>query len=107
MKKEDIKLLFSQFEAAAVEVEGVECWSARELAPLFGYAQWRNFQLVINKAKEACGNVGNDIAHHFADVSKMIKLAKGAEREIDDVLLTRYARAASNCQGILDSSNGR
>lgn len=91
MKKEDIKLLFSQFEAAAVEVEGVECWSARELAPLFGYAQWRNFQLVINKAKESCKSVGNDLTHHFADVSKMVTLGSGAEREIDDILLTRYA----------------
>lgn len=71
MKKEEIQQLFSQFEAAASEVECVECWSARELAPLFGYAQWRNFQLVIAKAKDACGNVGNDVHHHFADVSKM------------------------------------
>lgn len=91
MKKEDIQQLFSQFEAASAEVEGVECWSARELAPLFGYAKWDNFSKVIAKAKEACVNVGNNVADHFPDVRKMIKLAKGAEREIDDILLTRYA----------------
>lgn len=91
MKTEDIRQLFSQFEAASAEVEGVECWSARELAPLFGYAQWRNFQQVIEKAKEACLGVGNDTAYHFADVSKMVSLGSGAERQIDDTLLTRYA----------------
>lgn len=91
MKTEEIQQLFSQFEAASAEVEGVECWSARELAPLFGYAQWRNFQQVIEKAKEACLGVGNDISYHFADVSKMISLPKGAQRQIDDTLLTRYA----------------
>lgn len=91
MKKEDLQLLFKQFEAVAVEIEGVECWSARELAPLLGYAQWRNFQQVIEKAKEACTRVGNDISYHFANTSKMVELGSGAERQIDDMLLTRYA----------------
>lgn len=51
MKSEEIKNLFAQFEAASAEVEGVECWSARELQTLLGYNKWENFQKVIDKAK--------------------------------------------------------
>ena len=55
MKTEEIQTLFEQFEKAAVTVENVECWSARELQPLLGYAKWENFSKVIEKAKESCG----------------------------------------------------
>ena len=51
MKEEEIKELFEQFEAIANEYEGVECWSARELAQVLGYSQWRNFEGIIEKAK--------------------------------------------------------
>ena len=54
MKTEEIIELFRQFESIANEYEGVECWSARELAKLLGYAQWRNFENIVNKAKAAC-----------------------------------------------------
>ena len=91
MKSEEIKALFSQFEAAAAELEGVECWSARELQDLLGYTKWENFEKVIQKAKDACKNAGEEVVYHFPDVRKMIKLGKGAEKEIDDTLLTRYA----------------
>lgn len=91
MEENDIKRLFQQFEAIANDYNGVECWSARELYKLLGYTQWRNFVSVIDKAKTACINAGNDVRHHFADISKMIGLAKGAEREIEDMMLTRYA----------------
>ena len=91
MKKEVIEKLYHDFENLAFENEGLECWSARELCQALGYTQWRNFTNVIDKAKEACKNAGNEVADHFADFSKMVTLGSGAEREIDDIFLTRYA----------------
>ena len=91
MKSEEIKALFAQFEQVAAEIEGLECWSARELQKLLGYTQWRNFENIIDKAKEACKNAGENLSYHFADVSKVIEAGKGAHHEIDEILLTHYA----------------
>lgn len=91
MKKEEILQLFQQFEAVASELEGVECWSARELQKLLGYTKWENFEKVIKKAKDACNNAGEDAYNHFPDIRKTIPMPKGAEKEIDDIALTRYA----------------
>ncbi|MDE6144580.1 MAG: DNA damage-inducible protein D [Muribaculaceae bacterium] len=91
MKANDIQDLFNSFESIAIEYDGVECWCARELAPVMGYAQWRNFQSIIEKAKDSVTNAGENISDHFADVSKMVKVGSGAERQVDDVMLTRYA----------------
>ena len=91
MKSEEIKELFKQFESIVCEYNKVECWSARELYPLLGYSQWRNFLSITEKAKDACKNAGENIAYHFADVSKMVILGSGAEREVDNIFLTRYA----------------
>lgn len=91
MKTEEVKTLFEQFEKAAAKVENVECWSAREIYPILGYTQWRNFMNAVDKAKEACQNAGEKLSDHFPDVRKTIPMPKGAEKEIDDILLTRYA----------------
>ncbi len=92
MKKEEIKKLLDQFEAAANIVEGIECWSARELQLLLGYAKWDNFiNNVVVKAKETCKHAGENVLEHFPDVGKMMSIGKGAEIQIDDILLTRYA----------------
>jgi DNA-damage-inducible protein D len=91
LKSEEIKALFTKFENASAEIEGIECWSARELQLLLGYTQWRNFFNTIEKAKEACRNGGENVEYHFADVSKMVEIGSGAEKAIDEILLTRYA----------------
>jgi len=91
MKKETISKLNQTFEEYAYEQDGVEYWLARELQELLDYTQWRNFLNVIDKAKIACKTSGNEVPDHFADVSKTIPMPKGAEKQIDDIMLTRYA----------------
>ena len=91
MKQEEIRLLFQQFEQVACVSGEVECWSARELCELMGYKLWQNFTKVIEKAKAACSNVGQNIEDHFIDVNKKVSIGSGAERQIDDIMLTRYA----------------
>jgi len=91
MKREIISQLHSSFELAVNETDGVEYWFARDLQELLGYSQWRNFLLVIDKAKIACTNAGQAVADHFADASNMVDVGSGARREIEDIILTRYA----------------
>ncbi len=91
MKSEEIRQLFEQFEAVSAELEGVECWSARDLQHLLGYSKWENFEKVIQKAKDACTNAGMKIEDHFPEVRKMVEIGSGSERAIEDIALTRYA----------------
>lgn len=91
MKKELITELFQQFEAAKQQNESVEYWSARDMQSILGYAQWKNFEKVIEKAKAACENAGAEVKNHFAEFGKMVDIGSGVSREISDVALTRYA----------------
>ncbi len=91
MKKELIERLHQRFERHACDVDGVEYWFARDLQELLGYTKWTNFVTVIDKAKIACKQAGQEIEDHFTDVGKMVDLGSGSQREIKDIALTRYA----------------
>ena len=92
MKTELVQTLTTTFEAHAQQTEsGVEYWLARDIQHLLGYAKWDNFLNVVSKAKTACEVSGHKVPDHFADVSKMVDLGSGSQREVDDLMLTRYA----------------
>lgn len=92
MKIEIIKSLISNFESYANKSgEGVEFWLARDLQQLLGYTKWDNFISVISKAKTACEVTSHSVNDHFADVGKTIQMPKGAQKEVPDIMLTRYA----------------
>ncbi len=91
MKKEIILELLGKFEQACYIYNDIECWSARDLQDIFGYAKWANFLNVVDKARVSCENAGLAISDHFADIGKMVSVGSGAQREIEDIALTRYA----------------
>ena len=92
MKTEIVQTLTTTFEAHAQQTEsGVEYWLARDIQYLLGYAKWDNFLNVVSKAKTACEVSGHKVSDHFADVGKMVDLGSGSQREVDDLMLTRYA----------------
>lgn len=74
-----------------IDENGVEYWSSRDLARVLGYADYRNFLAVINKAKEACVNSSNVVLDHFGDVTEMVTIGSGTVRPIETIKLTRYA----------------
>lgn len=92
MKADIIRSLTETFEGHAQQTEGgVEYWLARDLQHLLGYTKWDNFLNVVSKARTACEVSGHSVANHFADVGKMVDLGSGSQREVDDIMLTRYA----------------
>jgi DNA-damage-inducible protein D len=91
MEKETISKLNKSFEESAYQQDGVEYWLARELQVLLGYAEWRNFLNAVDKAKESCKTTGEAVSDHFVDVNKTIAMPKTAEKEVPDIMLTRYA----------------
>jgi DNA-damage-inducible protein D len=92
MRTELVHSLTNTFEAHAQRADnGVEFWLARDMQHLLGYSEWRNFVAVINKAKTACEVSGHSISDHFVDVNKMVDLGSGSQREVDEIMLTRYA----------------
>lgn len=92
MNKDLIEVTHHQtFESLKQEEEGCEFWSARQLAKVLEYSEYRHFIPVIEKAKEACKNSGNTIEDHFEDVLEMVEIGSGARRQISDVRLSRYA----------------
>lgn len=92
MKTEIVHSLTDTFEAHAQQTEGgIEFWLARDIQHLLGYTKWDNFLNVVSKAKTACEVSGHQLSDHFADVGKMVDLGSGSQREVDDIMLTRYA----------------
>ena len=87
-----LKVSFDDIVNTIIEDENtIEYWFARDLMPLLGYNRWENFHNAIQRAMESCKTSGINVSDHFRDVTKMIGLAKGAQREVADYMLTRYA----------------
>lgn len=91
MDKQIITKLQKTFEDYTNKEDNVEFWFARDLQILLGYVEWRKFQSVIKKAKEACINSGYTIQDHFVQAAKKVKIGSETERKIEDMVLTRYA----------------
>ena len=82
----------SPFESIRrTDEDGNEYWSARDLSKVLGYTEWRNFKSAIEKAQIACANSNQEISDHFVEANKLIESGKGARRQVEDVLLSRYA----------------
>jgi DNA-damage-inducible protein D len=92
MRKEIVKKHHKTFEELKqINNDGMEFWSSRQLARVLDYTEYRNFQPVIEKAKNACSNSGQQVEDHFVDIHEMVQIGSGARREMPTVALSRYA----------------
>jgi len=92
MKSDLVKSLTDTFQDHSNTTDnGIEFWFARDIQHLLGYSEWRNFTNVITKAKTSCEASGNNIPDHFVDINKIVNIGSGAQKPVDDIMLTRYA----------------
>ncbi len=92
MNKELVQILTDTFEGHAQQTKtAVEYWLARDIQHLLGYVAWRNFGLLISRARTVCEVSGRSPSDHFVDVNKTIAMPKGASKDVPDIMLTRYA----------------
>lgn len=92
IKNNEINSVIQQLEAIKKHTErGIEYWTAREFQDILGYTEWKGFADVIDRAKTACIESGEDVGNHFGETTKMVSIGSGAFRPIPDIFLTRYA----------------
>ena len=93
MDHNTISKLTNSFDTIVRQIpdEDTEFWYAREIMAALGYDRWENFSKVIHKVSIACEGAGGVVANHFRGVTKMVHIGSGAERPVEDIMLTRYA----------------
>lgn len=93
MDKKRIEIIKNKFDTAIhnIEDEQIEFWFARELMTLLGYERWENFENAIYRAIDSCKGSNIAVSDHFREVTKMVALGSGAQRNVKDYMLTRYA----------------